>query len=69
MGTKNNAYRVLVGRSEGKRPLGIPKSKCEDNIKLNFKAIKYNIVDWIYISQGSEKWQVVVRRVMNLWVT
>ena len=50
MSTKNNACRILVGRSEGKRPLGIPRSKCEANIKMNLKAIKCNIVDWVYIS-------------------
>jgi hypothetical protein len=47
---KINAYRIFVGRPEGKRPLGIPRSKCEDNIKINLKAIESNIVDWIYFS-------------------
>jgi len=44
MGAKNNAYRILVGRSEGKRPLGMPRSKCEDNIKINFKQL--NVILW-----------------------
>jgi len=58
-----------VGRSEGKRPLGIPRSKCENNIKMKLKAIKCNIVDWVYLTEGSDKWQAVVRTVMNLQVT
>ena len=69
IGMKNNCYRILVGRSEGKRPLEILRCKCENNIKMNLKAIRWNIVDWVCLTQGNDKWQSVVKTVMKLLVT
>ena len=52
----SNAYRVLVGKHERKRPRGIPRHLCEDNIKMNLKEMGYEGVDWTHLAQGREKW-------------
>jgi hypothetical protein len=45
MGAKANTYRILVGKPEGKRPLGRPRSRCEDNVKVDFREVSWGIVD------------------------
>jgi hypothetical protein len=52
--TKRNAYQVLVGKPEGKRPLGRPRCRCEDNIKVGLKAKGWGGVDWIHLVQDRE---------------
>jgi hypothetical protein len=66
MGEKKNAYRLLVGKPEGKRPLGRPRRRWVDNIKMDLFEIPG--VDWIGLAQDGDKWRALVNAVMNLWV-
>jgi hypothetical protein len=66
MGEKRNVYRLLVGKPEGKRPLGRPRRKWIDNIKMDLSEIGLNIVDWIGLAQDRYRWRALVNSVMNL---
>jgi hypothetical protein len=66
-GVVRGAYNILVGRPEGRRPLGRPRRTWEDNIKINRREIRFGDVDWIHLAQDREKWQALVNMVMNLW--
>ncbi|KAJ4428777.1 hypothetical protein ANN_25770 [Periplaneta americana] len=66
MGESRNAYRVLVGRPEGKRPLGRPRRRWEDNIKMDLREVGYDDRDWINLAQDRDRWQAYVRAAMNL---
>jgi hypothetical protein len=68
MGEKRNVYRLLVGKPEGKRPLG--KSRCMwvDNIKMDLVEIEWGCGHWIGLAQDSDKWRALVNAVMNLRV-
>jgi hypothetical protein len=68
MGEKRNAYRLLVGKPEGKRPLGRPRSRWVDDIKIYLLEIGWGGVDWIGLAQDSDKWRALVNVVMNLQV-
>jgi hypothetical protein len=68
MGEKRNVYRLLVGKSEGKRPLGRLRYRWIDNIKMNLSEIGLSIVDWIGVAQDRYRWRALVNTVMNLWV-
>ncbi|KAJ4435504.1 hypothetical protein ANN_18120, partial [Periplaneta americana] len=68
MGESRNAYRVLVGRPEGKRPLGRPRRRWEDNIKMDLREVGYDDRDWINLAQDRDRWRAYVRAVMNLRV-
>ncbi|KAJ4439876.1 hypothetical protein ANN_08005 [Periplaneta americana] len=68
MGESRNAYRVLVGRPEGKRPLGRPRRRWEDNIKMDLKEVGYDDRDWINLAQNRDQWRAYVRAAMNLRV-
>jgi hypothetical protein len=57
-----------VGKSDGKRPLGRPKRRWVDNIKMDLREIELGGVDWIDLAQGREQWRVLVNTVMNLRV-
>ncbi|KAJ4434569.1 hypothetical protein ANN_23131 [Periplaneta americana] len=65
MGESRNAYRVLVGRPEGKRPLGRPRRRCED-IKMDLREVGYDGRDWINLAQDRDQWRAYVRAAMNL---
>jgi hypothetical protein len=65
---KKNAYRSLVGKPEGKRPLGRPRRKWEDNIKMDFRETGWGGMDWIELAQDSDQWTVLINTVMNLRV-
>ncbi|KAJ4428700.1 hypothetical protein ANN_25693 [Periplaneta americana] len=66
MGESRNAYRVLVGRPEGKRPLGRPRRRWEDNIKMDLREVEYDDRDWINLAQDRDQWRAYVRAAMNL---
>ncbi|KAJ4433927.1 hypothetical protein ANN_16245 [Periplaneta americana] len=68
MGESRNAYRVLVGRPEGKRPLGRPRRRWEDNIKMDLREVGYDDRDWINLAQDRDRWRAYVRAAMNLRV-
>jgi hypothetical protein len=61
-------YKVLVGNPEGKRPLGRPRRRWEDGIRMDLKEIGLGDVDWIRLSQDRDRWRAVVSAVMNLRV-
>jgi hypothetical protein len=67
-GEKRNVYRLLVGKPEGKRPLGRPRRRWIDNIKMNLLEIGLNVVDWIGLARDRYRWRAVVNSVMNLRV-
>jgi hypothetical protein len=68
MGEKRNVYRLLVGKPEGKRPLGRPRRRCIDNIKMNLSEIGLSVVDWFGLAQDRYRWRALVNAVMNLRV-
>jgi hypothetical protein len=68
MGEGRGVYRILVGRPEGKRPLGIPRRRWEDNIKKDLKAIEIDGSNWILLAQDRVQWRDFVSAVMNLRV-
>jgi hypothetical protein len=65
MGEGRKVYKVLVGKPEEKRPLGRPRRRREDGIRLDFREIGLGGVDWIRPAQGRDRWQAVVSAVMN----
>jgi hypothetical protein len=68
MGEMRNAYRLLVGKPEGKRPLGRPRRKWMDNIKMDLGQVGCGDVDWIGLAQDRNRRRALVNSVMNLWV-
>jgi hypothetical protein len=66
MGEKRNAHRVLVGRPEGKRPLGRLRRRWVDNIKIDVKVIGWDGMDWIDLAEDRDQWRALVNTVMNL---
>jgi hypothetical protein len=68
MGEERTVYKVLVGKPEGKRPLGRPRPRWEDGIRMDLREIGLGGVDWIGLSQDRERWRAVVSAVMNLRV-
>jgi hypothetical protein len=67
-GEKWNAYRILMGMPEGKRPLGIPRHRWVDNIKMDLREIGWDGVDWIDLARNRDQWNALVNTVMNLRV-
>jgi hypothetical protein len=67
MGVKRGAYRILMGRPEGRRPLGRPRRGWEDNIKMDLQEGVWGM-DWIELAQDRGRWRCVVNAVMNLRV-
>jgi hypothetical protein len=68
IGETRNAYRILVGKPEGKRPLGRPRRRWVDSIKMDLGEIGWDGRDWLELAQVRDKWQVLVNTVMNLRV-
>jgi hypothetical protein len=68
MGETRNAYRILVGKPEGKRPLGRPRRRLLDNIKIYLRDIGWGGMDWIDLAQDRDQWRALVNTVMNLLV-
>jgi hypothetical protein len=67
MGVKRNAYRKLVGKPEGKRPLGRRRRRWVNNIKMDLREIVWDM-DWIDLAQDKDQWRALVNTVMNLRV-
>jgi hypothetical protein len=65
MGEKRNVYRLLVGKPEGKRPLGRPRRRWIDNIKMDLLEIGVSVVDWVGLAQDRHRWRALVNSVMN----
>jgi hypothetical protein len=65
---ERNVYRLFVGEPEGKRPLGRPRRRWIDNIKMDILEIALNVVDWIGLAQDTYRWRALVNSVMNLRV-
>jgi hypothetical protein len=68
MGERTNAYDILVGKSEWKRPFGVPRPRWLDNIRIYLMGIGWKGVDWMHLAQDREQWRAVVDTVMNLRV-
>jgi hypothetical protein len=68
MGETRNACRILVGKPVGKRPLGRPRHRWVDNIKMDLRGIGWGGMDWIVLSQNRDWWKALLNTVMNLWV-
>jgi hypothetical protein len=65
MGKKRNVYRLLVGKPEGKKPLGRPRRRWRDNLKMDLLEIGLNVVDWFGLAQDRYRWRDLVNSVMN----
>jgi hypothetical protein len=66
MGEERNAYRILVGKPEGRRPLGRPRRRWADNIKMDLREIGWDHMDCIHLAQDRDRWRALVDTVMNL---
>jgi hypothetical protein len=67
-GESRGAYRILVGRPEGRRPLGRTRRRWEDNIKMNLQEFGWGGMEWIALAQDRDRWRALVNAVMNLRV-
>jgi hypothetical protein len=65
MGERRGVYRVLVGKPEGKKPLGRPRRRWEDNIKMDLQEVGYVGMDWIELAQDRDRWRALVNAVKN----
>jgi len=63
-----NAYKILVGKSEGERPVGRTRLKWEDSIRMDLREIGWEVVDWIHLAQDRDRLRALVSTVMNLRV-
>jgi len=68
MGEGRGVYRVLVGKPEGRRPLGRPRRRWENNIRMDLLEVEYGCVDWMELAQDRDRWRELVSAVMNLRV-
>jgi hypothetical protein len=69
MKEKSNAYRIFMGNPEGMRPLGRPRRRWVDNIKMDLREIGWGGMDWIDPAQNRDQWRALVNTVMNLGVS
>jgi hypothetical protein len=67
-GEKRNAYRILVGKPEGRRPLGRTRRRWVDNIKIDLRETGWDGVDWVDLAHDRDQWRALVNTVMNFRV-
>jgi hypothetical protein len=65
IGEVRRVYNILVGRLEERRPLGRPRRRWEDNIKMDLREIVFGDVDWIHLAQDRDRWRALVNTIMN----
>jgi len=68
MGENRGVYRVLVGKPEGRRPLGRPRHRWEDSIKMDLRDVGCGGVDWVELAEDRDRWRALVNAVMYLRV-
>jgi hypothetical protein len=68
MGERRNTYRLLVEKPEGRRPLGRPRRRWLDNIRMDLVEVGWGDVNWIGLAEDRDSWRVLVNSVLNLWV-
>jgi hypothetical protein len=69
MGEKRNVCRLLEVKPEGKRPLGRPRCRWINSIKMDLLELGVSVVDWIHLAQDRYRWRALVNSIMNLWVS
>jgi hypothetical protein len=69
MGQNMNTYKILVGKPEGKRPLGRPRRRWLDKTKIDLREMGWGGVDWIDLAQDRDQWRALVNTIMNLLVS
>ena len=67
MGERRGVYRVLAGKPEGKRPLGRPRRRWENNIKMDLQEVGSGGTSWIDVALDKDGWRTIVNAVMNIW--
>jgi hypothetical protein len=68
MAENSNAYRLLVGKAEGNRPLGKPRRRWVDTVKMDVREIGCGDMEWIDLARDTDQWRITVNTVMNLLV-
>jgi hypothetical protein len=68
MGGLRNSYKILVGKLEGKRPLGRPTNRWKNYIRMDLRETGWEVGDWINLAQDGDQWQALVSMAMNIWV-
>ena len=68
MGKRRDLYRVLMGKHEGKKPLGRPRCRWDDNIKMDLQEVGCEFMDWTELAQDRNRWRALVNAVMSLRV-
>jgi hypothetical protein len=66
---RRGMHTGVGGKTEGKRPVGRPKHRWEDNITMDLEEIIWGVMDWIHLAQDRDQWQALMSMVMNLWVS
>jgi hypothetical protein len=69
IGAKRNACRILLGKPDGKIPLGRPRRRCVNNIKIDLREMGWDDMDWLDLAQDTDQWRALVNTVMNLQVS
>ena len=69
MSERRGVYRISLGKPEGKRPLGRPRRRWKDNIKIDLQEVAYGGMDWMELAQDRDRWRALVNAVMNLRVS
>jgi hypothetical protein len=66
VGEMRKAYKILIGKCEGKRPLGIPRNRWEDTIRMDLREVGWEDVDWNHLDQVRDQWPALLNTVINL---